>query len=87
MSNTTKKYFAYVIKSAEGFHYTGMTEDLQLRLKQHNDKTLSFWTKRGADWKIIFSKGFETKRDALDFEKWLKSGVGRDFLKNNISDY
>ena len=87
MRNYTKKYFSYVIKSAEGFHYTGMTEDLQLRLNQHNDKSLSFWTKRGTDWKIIFFKSFETKRDALNFEKWLKSGVGRDFLKKNIPDF
>ncbi len=64
-----------------------MTEDLELRLEQHNDKSLSFWTKRGTDWKMIFSKSFDTKQDALAFEKWLKSGVGRDFLKNNISDY
>ncbi|NOX18437.1 MAG: GIY-YIG nuclease family protein [Chlorobi bacterium] len=87
MCNHAKKYFTYVIKSAEGLHYTGMTEDLELRLKQHNDKSLSFWTKRGSDWKIIFSKCFNTKRDALAFEKRLKSGVGRDFLKKNIPDF
>ncbi len=27
-----KKYYVYVIKSIEGYHYTGMTEDLELRL-------------------------------------------------------
>ena len=41
-----KKYYVYVIKSIEGYHYIGMTEDLDNRLKQHNDKSLSFWTKR-----------------------------------------
>ncbi len=40
-------FYIYVIKSEEGFQYTGMTEDIELRLKQHNEKSLSFWTKRG----------------------------------------
>ncbi len=79
-----KKYFVYVIKSVEGFHYTGMTEDLELRLKQHNDKSLSFWTKRGNDWKLIYVEVFDNKTDALKREKWLKSGAGREFLKNNV---
>ena len=36
------KFYVYVIKSKEGYKNTGMTEDLKLRLKQHNDKSLSF---------------------------------------------
>ncbi len=87
METDKQQYFTYVIKSKEGLHYTGMTEDLDLRLKRHNDKSLSFWTKRGSEWKIIFSKTFNSKREALAFEKWLKSGVGRDFLKKNIENY
>ena len=49
-------YYVYVIKSKEGFHYTGMTEDLELRLEQDNDKSLSFWTKRGTDWKLLYKE-------------------------------
>ena len=82
-----QKYFTYVVKSKEGLHYTGMTEDLEQRLKQHNDKILSFWTKRGTDWKLIYSEEFDDKLSALKREKWLKSGVGRDFLKKNVLDY
>lgn len=41
------KYKVYVVKSKEGYHYTGMTEDLPKRINEHNDKSLSFWTKRG----------------------------------------
>ena len=32
-------YFVYLIRSKEGFRYTGMTEDLHNRLREHNDKT------------------------------------------------
>ena len=76
------KYYVYVILSLEGYHYTGMTEDLDKRLNEHNDKSLSFWTKRGTNWKLIYKEEFENKQDALKREKWLKTGVGREFLEN-----
>ena len=81
------KYSVYAIKSEEGYHYTGMTEDLEKRLKEHNNKLLSFWTKRGTQWEIIYSERFSTKAEALKKEKWLKSGVGREYLKKTVSEY
>lgn len=81
------KYYVYIIKSKEGFHYTGFTEDLEKRLIEHNEKDLSFWTKRGTIWKLIYKEEFENKTDTLKREKWFKTGVGRDFLKNNVIDY
>jgi len=30
---------------------------------------------------LIFTKEFETKKEAMDFEKWLKTGTGRNFIK------
>ena len=56
-----KKYTVYVIKSSEGFLYTGMTEDIDKRLLEHNNKALSFWTKRGSNWKIIYKEEYESK--------------------------
>ncbi|MGH9428209.1 MAG: GIY-YIG nuclease family protein [Terriglobia bacterium] len=50
------KYTVYVIESAEGYCYTGMTEDLPTRLGQHNNHALSFWTKRGTNWRLIYSQ-------------------------------
>jgi len=75
-------YLVYVIKSKEGFRYTGMTEDLEKRLIEHNEKKLSFWTKRGTDWKLLYKEELEIKSEALKREKWLKSGVGRDYLRS-----
>ncbi len=67
--------------SNEGYKYTGMTEDLELRLKQHNDKTLSQWTKRGNNWKLVYKEDYMTKTEALKREKWFKTGVGREYVK------
>ena len=63
-----------------------MTEDLELRLSQHNNKSLSFWTKRGADWKLVYKEVFNSKTEALKREKWLKTGVGKEFLRKKLKD-
>jgi putative endonuclease len=74
------KYFVYVIKSKEGFIYKGMADNLQRRLVEHNNKTLSFWTKRGTNWELIYKEEFDNKTEALKRERWLKTGVGREYL-------
>jgi len=76
------KYFVYVIKSKEGFTYKGITDNLERRLAEHNDKTFSFWTKRGTNWKLVYKEDFESKTEAFRRERWLKTGVGRDYLKS-----
>jgi putative endonuclease len=80
------KYFIYVIQSKEGYKYTGMTEDLELRLNHHNNKSLSFWTKRGTDWKLTYKEEYSTKSEALKREKWLKTGIGREYLNKILKN-
>jgi putative endonuclease len=61
-------------------HYTGFTSDLVSRLKSHNELGKD-WTSRLRPWKLIFAKEFDSKQEAMAYEKWLKSGAGRDFVK------
>ncbi len=75
------KYYVYVIRSKERFLYKGMTDNLERRLVEHNNKELSFWTKRGTEWKLIYKEEFDNKTEALKREKWLKTGIGREYLK------
>lgn len=78
------KYYIYVILSIEGFLYKGMTDNLKRRLIEHNSKALSFWTKRGTNRELIYKEEFDDKTDALKREKWLKTGVGREYLDRII---
>jgi putative endonuclease len=77
-------YYAYVLISEEGFHYTGSTGNLDLRILLHFSKT-THYTKKGTNWRIIYSKEFSTRSEAMKYEKWLKSGIGREWLKKNIA--
>jgi putative endonuclease len=78
-------YTVYIIKSKEGFKYTGVTEDLERRLDEHNGKKLSFWTKRGSEWKLIYKEEFSEKSEAYKRERWFKTGNGRNYIKKILS--
>ena len=75
-------YTVYILYS-ENFnkHYTGFTSNLSERLDSHNEYG-SDWTARYRPWKLIFTKEFGEKTQAMAYEKWLKSGVGREFIKS-----
>ncbi len=61
-------------------HYTVFTSNLEFRIKSHNEFGHD-WTSKYRPWKLIYSKVFTDKKEAMTYEKWLKSGVGRDFIK------
>jgi putative endonuclease len=43
------------------------------------------WTSKYRPWKIIYTKEFETKGEAIFHERWLKTGIGRAFIKNLLN--
>ena len=74
-------YTAYILFADEyNKHYTGYTTDLEARMKSHNELGKG-WTSHYRPWKIIFTKIFPTKKEAMEYEKWLKTGAGRHFIK------
>ena len=75
-------YTVYVLYS-DSFkkHYTGFTSNLEQRLLSHNFLG-SDWTKTYRPWRLFFTKVFELKMEATKYEKWLKTGVGRNFIKS-----
>jgi putative endonuclease len=74
--------YVYIIKSKKnGRIYVGSTEDVSLRLEQHN-KGDSKSTKSYVPWELIRSEEYSDKTLALKREKFFKSGKGRRALKN-----
>ena len=64
--------------------YVGYTSDLSSRLLSHNELGASNWTKRYRPWELIYREEYSTKRAAMQREKELKSGVGREFIRDNF---
>lgn len=61
--------------------YVGMSSQLSKRVERHN-KGQNKTTKPYAPFKLVYTKEFTTRKDARAHEKYLKSGVGREFLKS-----
>ena len=81
-----KRYYVYVLKSEVGDSwYIGYTEDIENRIQQHNNGE-SLYTKRKIPWRIIYYEVSFDKYDAIAREKYLKTGMGRRYLKNRLKN-
>ena len=77
-------YYTYVIQSKKDkLLYTGYTDNLEARIKRHNEGKEKY-TKNKKPWNIVFYCAFRTRNEATDFEKYLKSGSGREFIKKRV---
>ena len=73
--------YVYVIRSEKsGTFYTGCTSDLRKRLTEHNDGKSSYTNGRGP-FELIYYEAYRDGRDAFAREKHLKSGPGKNNLK------
>ncbi|KKP68123.1 MAG: hypothetical protein UR66_C0008G0031 [Candidatus Moranbacteria bacterium GW2011_GWE1_35_17] len=78
-------FFIYILQNKKEQIYIGQTNNLDNRLYRHNNNE-SKYTKNKGPWNIIYSKGFDTRAEVMKEEKFLKSGKGREWIKNNIKN-
>ncbi len=68
-----KKYYVYILTNKyRGTLYTGVTNDLQRRIKERKEKLIAGFTKRYSLTKLVYVEAFEHIEDALNAEKRLK---------------
>jgi len=78
-------HYVYLIESTavSRARYTGYTDDLKQRLRDHNEgKNVSTASRR--PWQLKTYLGFSSKRQALAFERYLKSGSGHAFSNKRL---
>ncbi len=75
-------YFVYVLENPQGKIYIGQTADLPRRLVEHNETGFGY-TSKYRPWVLIHKEAFDNRSQAMKREKYLKTGAGRDWLKNN----
>jgi len=76
-------YIVYILKCADEKPYTGCTENLEVVLERHAKGYVPA-TKLRRPVKLVTHIIFNDKYKAFEFEKYLKSGSGRAFLKNHF---
>jgi putative endonuclease len=78
-------FYVYILVSEtnEIVHYTGLTRDLEKRLLEHNQGK-SPHTARNRPWRIETAVAFRSEEKAREFERYLKSGSGREFARRRF---
>ncbi len=76
-------HYVYSLKCRDGY-YIGCTDDLVDRINRHK-RGYVIATAKKFPIKLEFYFAIEDKYKAFDFEKYLKTGSGRAFIKKHLS--
>jgi putative endonuclease len=82
-------YYVYILECADGTLYTGITTDLQRRVKEHNssDKGAKY-TRARRPVRLLYSEEYEDRSSASKREYHIKKKMGkeekRQLIKNMI---
>jgi putative endonuclease len=80
-------FFVYILESdVDGTYYIGQTNNLEKRLDYHN-QGLSKYTSRKVPWKIVYFEEFETRKEAIVRERFLKKQRNRNFYQSLINNW
>ncbi|QAA81750.1 GIY-YIG nuclease family protein [Aequorivita sp. H23M31] len=78
-------YYIYILYSEHlDRYYTGSTEDISVRLKEHLWNHKGF-TARAKDWEIRYSENFLTRSEALAREQQIKKWKSRKLIEKLIA--
>ena len=80
-------YYVYILYSEkDGQFYTGSTNDLKRRMSEHNDgRVIS--TENRRPLQLVYYEACLNEVDARAREKYLKSGMGKRYIKNRLKHY
>jgi putative endonuclease len=77
-------YYTYLLQSLKSNKwYTGYTSNLRERFNQHQNNK-STYTKGRGPFRLIYYEACLDEFEAKAREKYLKTGMGRRYLKNRL---
>ena len=80
-------YYTYLISSKKDTRwYTGCTDDLRKRFKTHNVGQVPSTKGRGP-FELMYYEACHNEQDAFAREKFLKSGPGKQYIKNRLKRF
>jgi putative endonuclease len=73
-------YFVYILQSQrDGSYYIGYTNNLEERLKRHNEGR-SVFTRPKLPWVVVYRETFDSRGEAMKRERELKSRKDREVI-------
>lgn len=70
--NTGKHNYTYIVKCSDGSLYTGWTNDLEQRIRTHNEGRGAKYTRTRRPVSLVHYETFETKEEAMRREYEIK---------------
>lgn len=84
---TSSFTYVYALRSEKsGRFYIGCTSDLRKRLTQHETGRSAYTSARGP-YSLIYYEACLNSNDAFAREKYLKSGMGKRYIKNRLKRF
>jgi putative endonuclease len=78
------KFSVYILESLkDGSYYVGSTNNLQERLKRHNEGRVAY-TKPRRPWKLVYSEEYPDRSSAARRESDIKAHKRRTFIETLI---
>ncbi len=82
-----KFFYVYILKSINhNFIYVGYTENLKVRLRQHNNKE-ELSTKAYVPFELMHYEAYKNMKDAKRREQYFKTTKGKTTLRFMLKDY
>ncbi|MGB5007260.1 MAG: GIY-YIG nuclease family protein [Ferruginibacter sp.] len=68
-----KYYYVYILKCNDDSYYTGVTNDIEKRLREHNsDHAVTSYTFNRRPVQLVYSQQFNDIKQAIELEKQIK---------------
>jgi len=81
-------YCVYILYSTtSGKTFTGLTNDIERPLTENNVIETSGFTLRVRPWKLIHTVCYENEPEAMNLERFFKTGQGREQVEVIVRDY
>ena len=68
-------YYVYILTNKSGTLYTGVTNDLERRVRQHKDRAVPGFTARYRIDRLVYYERFNDVHQAIEWEKRIKGWV------------
>ncbi|PIP58123.1 MAG: excinuclease ABC subunit C [Candidatus Vogelbacteria bacterium CG22_combo_CG10-13_8_21_14_all_37_9] len=81
-------YYLYILESKKNKRrYVGSTSNLKRRLLEHNNGQGGKYTHDNRPFVLIYYEAYINKLDAIQAEKFYKTGYGREILAGKLSHF
>lgn len=78
-------YYVYILRNRDDQTlYKGYSENVVERLQAHEARQVFTTSKKDGNYDLVWYAGFETKRLALAFERYIKEGSGVAFTNKHL---